>query len=114
MTGPERADTKQMQAVSDAIEAACQSLQEGTGQIVGLLGRLAGTVNESGTSQALRRLGEQLQESDTAIHQRMLDVGRYLGESASVIEAVLNESQADRDETTRKISGGKYGSALNG
>jgi hypothetical protein len=114
MTGPERADTKQMQAASDAIEAACQGLQDNTGQIVELLGRLAGTLNEASTSQALRRLGEQLQESDTAIHQRMLDVGRYLGESATVIEAVLNESQADRDETTRKISGDRYGSALNG
>lgn len=114
MAGPERADTRQMQAASEAIETACQRLQDDTGQIVELLGRLAGTLNEASTSQALRRLGEQLQESDTAIHQRMLDVGRYLGESATVIEAVLNESQADRDETARQVSGGRYGSALNG
>lgn len=115
MAGPDRADTGQMRAASEAIESACLKLQDNTGQIVGLLRQLSNTINEEGTSQALRRLGESLTEADTAIHQRMRDVGGYLGESATVIEAVLNESQADLDETTRRISsGGKYGAELNG
>ena len=114
MTGPERADTGQMRTASEVIDAACRQLQDNTGEIVELLGRLASTMNEAGTSQALRRLGEQLQESDTAIHRRMLEIGQYLGESATVIEAVLSESQADRDATTRAVAEGRYGSALNG
>src|SRR5687768_14597782 len=114
MTGPDRADTGQMRSASETIDEACRQLQDSTGEIVQLLGRLATTMNEASTSQALRRLGEQLQEADTAIHQRMLEVGQYLGESATVIESVLHEAEADRNTTAKQISGGRYGSALNG
>lgn len=113
MTGPDRADTRQMHAASVAIEQACGRLQNNTSDIVELLGELAVSLNEPGTSQALRRLGESLQESDRAIHRRMLEVGRFLGDSATEIESVLAESEADRDSTARKVSG-RYGSALNG
>jgi hypothetical protein len=114
MTGVQRADTGQMRSASEAIDEACRQLQDNTGEIVELLGRLAVTMNEAGSSAALRRLGEQLREADTAIHQRLLEVGQYLGESATVIEAVLVEAEADRDAAAKQISGGKYGSALNG
>jgi hypothetical protein len=113
MTGPDRADTRQMKTVSETIETACGRLQANTAQIVESLGELSVCLNEAATTAALRRLGEQLQESDTPIHQRMLEVGRYLGESATVIETVLGESQSDRDATARQISEGRYGSALN-
>lgn len=116
MAGESRADTRQMRITSEVIEAACRGLNDNTGQIVELLERLANILNEAETTQALRRLGTGLQESDTAIHQSMLEVGKYLGETATVIETVLAEGQADLDATTRQISsgGGRYGSALNG
>ena len=115
MTGPERADTGQMHQAAEAIGSASQALQSNTDQIVDLLAELANTINETGSSQALRRLGESLRECDTAIHQRMLDVGQCLGDSATVIETVLQQSQAELDEVTRHVaSGGKYGTALNG
>ena len=115
MTGPDSADTGQMHAAAEAIGSAYQALQGNTQQIVDLLAELANTVNEAGTTQALRRLGENLSESDTAIHQRLLAVGQYLGDSASVIETVLQESQTDMDQVTRQVaSGGRYGQALNG
>jgi hypothetical protein len=114
MTGPDRADTGRMRSASETIDTVGRQLQEGTGEIVELLERLATSMNEASTSQALRRLGEQLREADTAIHRRILEIGQYLGETATVIDTVLHEAEADRDATARQISGGKYGSALNG
>jgi hypothetical protein len=116
MTGPEFLDTKQMHLASEAIDAACRKLQDNTAQIVGLISELSGCLNEAGISQQLRRLGESLATSDTEIHKRMLEVGQYLGETATVVETVVNESQADLEATTKQVSspGSRYGSALNG
>jgi len=107
-----------MRSASETIDGTYRGMQAKSEQLIGMLTMLSNSVKSSETSQTLRRLGESLKSSDTAIHGRLQEAARLLGDSATGIEQVLRQSQADIESAEAEVrateGGGRYGSALGG